>query len=244
MTQMGDEQQLLLITFHRHLFGPPLPTRLSPPPPSFNGTALSSPSTSQCLKPCLCGPSMKVGVVGAGNVGKALAVVLVKAGHSVRLSTSRGPETLEDLAASTGATAATVQEAIEGADLIVIAIPERTVPDLPKDLLKDAPDSVPVVDTGHTRPPPRLTRCWCRHKQPDHSPSAVCCVWLIMAHSLQHGGLPPGHADRIVLPVAGDDAPSRRSCASSMRSASMRWTPAAWRSRGGSSPALRHTARI
>ena len=91
---------------------------------------------------------MKVGMIGAGAFGKVLAAVLVKAGHSVSISNSRGPETLKEVAASTGATAVTVQEAIKGAELIIVTIPEKAVPDLPADLLKDVPDSVPVVETG------------------------------------------------------------------------------------------------
>ena len=101
---------------------------------------------------------MKVGIVGAGFVGKALAVLLVKAGHTVRISNSRGPETLKDFAAGAGASAVTVEEAVKGAELVIISIPEKNVPDLPKDLLKDVPDSVPVVDTGYTTRPPHPTQ--------------------------------------------------------------------------------------
>ena len=91
---------------------------------------------------------MKVGIIGAGNFGKVVAAVLVKAGHSVSIANSRGPETLKDIAASTGATAATLQEAVKGAELIIVTVPEKAVPDLPADLFKHVPDSVTVVETG------------------------------------------------------------------------------------------------
>jgi predicted dinucleotide-binding enzyme len=93
---------------------------------------------------------MKVGLIGAGPFGRALATVLVKAGHSVNIANSRGPETLKDVAASTGATAVTVQEALKGAELVILSIPEKAVPDLPADFFKAVPDSVPVVETGYT----------------------------------------------------------------------------------------------
>jgi predicted dinucleotide-binding enzyme len=43
----------------------------------------------------------------------------------VLVTNSRGPETLSDLAAETGATAASVTKAVRGVDLIVVTIPEK-----------------------------------------------------------------------------------------------------------------------
>jgi len=56
---------------------------------------------------------MKVGIIGAGNIGGTLARLLVARGHEVVLANSRGPNTLRDLAVEIG-----VRPATGGADVI------------------------------------------------------------------------------------------------------------------------------
>ena len=41
---------------------------------------------------------MKIGIIGAGNIGGNLTRRFTAAGHEVRVANSRGPETLADLA--------------------------------------------------------------------------------------------------------------------------------------------------
>ncbi|HEY6592274.1 MAG TPA: NAD(P)-binding domain-containing protein [Actinomycetota bacterium] len=43
---------------------------------------------------------MRIGIIGAGDIGHALAVGFAAAGHQVMLSNSRGPDTLTGLVAS------------------------------------------------------------------------------------------------------------------------------------------------
>lgn len=66
---------------------------------------------------------MKIGFIGAGHIGKALAKKFVKAGYPVIISNSRGPGSLQPLVSELGelATAGTSEEAA-GADLIVLAV--------------------------------------------------------------------------------------------------------------------------
>ena len=40
---------------------------------------------------------MKIGILGAGNIGATLARKLSAAGHTVLLANSRGPDTIADL---------------------------------------------------------------------------------------------------------------------------------------------------
>jgi 3-hydroxyisobutyrate dehydrogenase-like beta-hydroxyacid dehydrogenase len=77
---------------------------------------------------------MKIGILGAGAIGGALARNLTRLGHQVAVANSRGPETLQDVAATTGARAATAADAVKGAELIVVTIPQKNVLNLPKDL--------------------------------------------------------------------------------------------------------------
>ena len=92
---------------------------------------------------------MNIGIIGAGHIGSALAVRLTSLGHSVYIANSRGPETLTDLAQKTGATPVTAREAARHGELIVVTIPLKNIPNLPKDLFKDVPANVPVIDTSN-----------------------------------------------------------------------------------------------
>jgi len=46
---------------------------------------------------------MKIGIIGAGNIGGTLTRRFTALGHKVFVANSRGPETLADLATETGA---------------------------------------------------------------------------------------------------------------------------------------------
>jgi predicted dinucleotide-binding enzyme len=70
---------------------------------------------------------MNIAIIGAGNVGKALTGAAIKAGHSVTVSSKNG-ESARALAEATGAqAAASGREAVESADLVVLAIPYGAV---------------------------------------------------------------------------------------------------------------------
>ena len=66
---------------------------------------------------------MKVAIIGAGNVGKALATSITRAGHDVTIS-ARTPESARRAADEVGAASASSNvEAVEQADLVVLAVP-------------------------------------------------------------------------------------------------------------------------
>ncbi len=92
---------------------------------------------------------MKIGIIGAGQIGGTLARRLTELGHKVFVANSRGPETLSDLAAQSGATAVSVPEAVHGMDLIVVTIPQKNVPNLPAGLFSNTSDRVVIVDNGN-----------------------------------------------------------------------------------------------
>jgi hypothetical protein len=66
----------------------------------------------------------RVGIIGAGRIGQAMARTAVRAGRSVVIANSRGPESLTSVvsALGDGVSAATVQQAA-GAGIVVAAIP-------------------------------------------------------------------------------------------------------------------------
>lgn len=63
---------------------------------------------------------MKIGILGAGHIGVALAKKLVKAGHHVQLSNSRGPESLQDTINNIGSNAEAVTNKIAADNEVVI----------------------------------------------------------------------------------------------------------------------------
>ncbi|MCW8219387.1 NADPH-dependent F420 reductase [Streptomyces griseolus] len=156
---------------------------------------------------------MKIGIIGAGNIGGTLTRRLTALGHEVAVANSRGPETLAALASEAGARAVTVSEAPRGADLVVVTIPENRIPDLPPDLFRDAPEGLIVVDTGNYYPRQRDGRIeeieaglaesrWVEGQL--HHP-VIKAFNNIYAQHLGGNGRPAGTPGRIALPVAGDD---------------------------------------
>jgi 8-hydroxy-5-deazaflavin:NADPH oxidoreductase len=73
---------------------------------------------------------MKIGIIGAGRIGSNVARQALKAGHQVKLSFSRNPATLEDLARELGdgASAGTVADAVGFAEIVVLSVPWSAIP--------------------------------------------------------------------------------------------------------------------
>ena len=98
---------------------------------------------------------MKIGIIGAGNIGAALARRFTAAGHEVSVANSRGPESLAALAAETGANAVMAHEAARAGEVVVVTIPLKNVSNLPRDLFAGVSDNVVVVDTANYYPQQR-----------------------------------------------------------------------------------------
>jgi predicted dinucleotide-binding enzyme len=71
---------------------------------------------------------MRFGIIGAGNIGQAVARHAVAAGHEVIVSSRRGGESLAEAAAAVGATPGTVAEAA-ASELVLLSVPWSAVPD-------------------------------------------------------------------------------------------------------------------
>jgi predicted dinucleotide-binding enzyme len=158
---------------------------------------------------------MKVGIIGSGNIGSALAQHLSDLGHEVSIANSRGPETLTELAEQTGAKAATVEEAAAADDLIIITIPEKAIPELPAGLFANT--KATIIDTGNYYP--------VRDGQLEEIQNGLMdSQWVeqhighsvikafnnIYSASLASKAVPAGTDGRIALSVAGDDATEKQ----------------------------------
>jgi hypothetical protein len=160
---------------------------------------------------------MKIGMIGAGMIGGALSRRLVALGHTVYVANSRGPETLADLAAETGAVAVSASVAARSGELVVVTIPLKNVPELPSDLFAGVPESVVVVDTCNYYPRQRDGRIDAieagmlesRWVEQQLGRPVIKAFNNIYAQHLQTLGQPAGTPGRIALPVAGDDVKAK-----------------------------------
>ena len=157
---------------------------------------------------------MKIGIIGAGQIGGTLTRRLAKLGHKVSVANSRGPETLANLAAETGATAVSVPDAIRAVELVVVTIPQKNIPSLPAGLFANTDKRVVVIDTGNYYPQQRDGRIEAieagtpesRWVEQQLGRPVIKAFNNIYARHLLELGRPAGTAGRIALPVAGDDA--------------------------------------
>ena len=95
---------------------------------------------------------MKIGIIGAGQIGGTLTRRLSQLGHEVFVANSRGPSALAGLAKETGAKAVTVQDAARASRVVIVTIPEAKIRNLPINLFEGVPGDVVVIDTGNYYP--------------------------------------------------------------------------------------------
>jgi len=160
---------------------------------------------------------MKIGIIGAGNIGGTLTRRLAALGHEVAVANSRGPETLAELVRETGARAVPATAAADGADVVVVTVPQRGIPLLPEGILDAAAPGAPIVDPGNYYPArdgridaieSGMTESRWVSEQLDRP--VVKAFNNIRAQHLMELGRPAGSPGRVALPVAGDDPETKR----------------------------------
>jgi len=155
---------------------------------------------------------MKIGIIGAGEIGGTLTRRFTALGHDVSVANSRGAETLSGLIRETGAKAVTAYDAARAGELVVVTIPEGKIPNLPEDLFTGVPSNVVVVDTGNYYPQRdgpiaaiddgMIESRWVENQL---GRSVVKAFNTMNYRRLLERGHPKGTPGRIALPVAGDD---------------------------------------
>jgi predicted dinucleotide-binding enzyme len=73
---------------------------------------------------------MKIGILGAGHIGKTLVRKLSATGHDVKVANSRGPDTIEPDVLASGGRAVTAAEAVVDVDVVILSIPSTVFPGL------------------------------------------------------------------------------------------------------------------
>jgi 8-hydroxy-5-deazaflavin:NADPH oxidoreductase len=160
---------------------------------------------------------MNIGIIGAGHIGGTLTKRLATLGHHVSVANSRGPDTLRDLARESGATPVTIEQAVRDKDLVVVTIPEKAIPTLPKNLFAAARPDTLVVDTGNYYPqrdgriePIESGMTESRWVSTQLGRPVIKAFNNIHAKDLMERGQAAGSPGRIALPVAGDDPRAKR----------------------------------
>jgi 8-hydroxy-5-deazaflavin:NADPH oxidoreductase len=158
---------------------------------------------------------MEIGIIGSGNIGSTLAGHLTKAGHKVSIANSRGPETLGDIVAKTGAKATTAEQAASAKDLVILAIPQKAMVNLPiailsvsKAIVVDAGNYYPSRDGAITEIANGMTDSEWVAKVIGHP--IIKAFNNIVAPSLASKANPDASQDRIALSVAGNNAAEKQ----------------------------------
>jgi predicted dinucleotide-binding enzyme len=154
---------------------------------------------------------MKIGILGAGNIGTILARRMSRSGHDVSVANSRHPDTVNPAALSTGATAVWAADAAKDAEVVIVSVNPGQIPAVAA-LLADAPVAAKVIDTSNYFPHrdgvidalavAEAESLWVQ----DQYQRPIAKAWnTITTASFADKALPPGTPGRIALPVAADD---------------------------------------
>jgi predicted dinucleotide-binding enzyme len=155
---------------------------------------------------------LRLGIVGAGKLGTTLARAAIAAGYDVAISGSGTADnialTVDVLAA--GAQAATTDEVVRHADIIVLAVPTHRFRELPRDLfagriLIDAMNYWQPVDGDDAELTAAPDGTSMIVQERFSSARVVKSLNQLGYHELEENRHPEGAPDRIAIGAAGND---------------------------------------
>jgi predicted dinucleotide-binding enzyme len=159
------------------------------------------------------GVPLKIATIGSGRIGGTLGALWVKRGHPVMFS-SRHPEQLKEMVDGLGplAHAGTVEEAIAFADVVLLAVPYRAMPQIGKNYGAALVKKALVLDA--TNPIPRRDgeiADWALKKGAGAASAELLPgVRIVRAfNAIGYARLPEiaeGQGAPVGMPMAGDDA--------------------------------------
>jgi predicted dinucleotide-binding enzyme len=158
---------------------------------------------------------MNIGILGVGHIGATLVERLSAAGHDVKVANSRAPETIDAAVLATGARPVWASEAGTDVEVLILSVPFHRLADVAP-VVASLPSETIVIDTSNYYPS--------RDDRVDAIESGqVESLWVVEqlgrpvikawnaigsdSFARLHG--PKGSADRIAIPVAGDDDKGR-----------------------------------
>ena len=153
---------------------------------------------------------MRIGFVGSGRLGQALAKRLVAAGHDIMISNSRGREAVLQTAQDIGCQAGSASDAARFGDIVVVSVPLSAFALLPVEAMGERI----VVDTCNYYPTRDGVRPELENGGETTSsllqktlPKAVVVKAFnsVLASHLARGGVATPDGERHALPIASDD---------------------------------------
>ena len=161
---------------------------------------------------------MKIGIIGAGNIGGNAAKLFAEAGHEVAIANSRGPETLTEVVKEIGnnAKAVTAEEAVKFGEIVFVSIPLGKISELPtdgfdgkividsKNYYPDRDGQIAVLDSDEKTSSELLAD----HLKGARIVKAFNTIWFEHLKTLGNNDLPL--ENRRVIFVAGDDADAKK----------------------------------
>ncbi|MFY1633476.1 NADPH-dependent F420 reductase [Solwaraspora sp. WMMB335] len=157
---------------------------------------------------------MDIGIIGAGNVGSALARRLTEVGHQVALCAS-SPDSprLAEATTATGVTAVEPAQAA-AAELVVLAVPFDGVPDALAGPMADALAGTTVIDVTNPLDPDHMSlRIGHDTSAAEQVAARIPAANVVKAFNTV---LAPNHARPVLggvrqsVPVAGDDLAAKK----------------------------------
>lgn len=164
---------------------------------------------------------MKIGIIGAGDIGGTAAKLFAEAGHEVAIANSRGPETLDEKVEMIGedAIAMEIKDAAKFGEIVLVAIPFGKYKTLPVEVLANKI----VIDAGNYYPDRdgifeeiesgKITssELVAEHLQNSTIVKAFNTIWSEHLKSQGNKDLPI--KERRVIFICGDDSDAKRKVA-------------------------------
>ena len=158
---------------------------------------------------------VRLGIIGAGFIGRAVARLAIKHGHEVMVSNSRDPKTLGSAMVSIRCQIGTTADAAAFGELLLLAVPFSATHDLDPALFSgkivmDADNYYPMRDgsipelENHSTTTSEITA---KHLQG----AKIVKAWnAILERDIETTGQPSGAPGRRALPIAGDDVDAKK----------------------------------
>lgn len=170
--------------------------------------------------------TLKIGILGAGRMGRTLARLLVKADYRVKLANSRGPDSLVEIVAELGnlASAGTPKEMVDSSDVVILATRWEQTPLAVREL--GLWNDKIVVDTTNNRFGPGAKDLYNLGDLTSSEVVAALVPGARLVKAFNHqpipeleslGELPAGETERKALFVAGDDSDAKQVVAQIIR---------------------------
>lgn len=154
---------------------------------------------------------MMVAILGTGNIGKTLARKLSAVGYDVQVANSRGPETIPAEVTEFGARAATSEEAIADAQVVILSTPLSSIVAIAP-LLANLPADTVVIDTSNYYPQRdgKIDAIEAGQAESEWVSEQlgrpIAKAWnSIGSDSFAKKSKPAGGPDRVAIPVAADN---------------------------------------